>query len=299
MRRLYFCMSAITMVILIGGGVMAQDSATLRESLNTKSWKILRVKAYASATLSGVVEDPMEAVIPEAKLVLTNKVTGDIRETKADSIGRLSFSNVPPGENSLKAEEKNFEAVELAITVGAAAPPAIKVTMKTTIKEEVTIRAKVENPLPPDNNADAVKFDARLFDDLPSQGRDILPLLSDFLSKAAQGTEGASIVVDGVEVDGLSVPTSSIKRVAINKNPYSAEYRRPGKARIEVTTKGGEDKHFHGGIGVIARNFNLDARNPFARMKPESDSRLYEGKFSGPLPNKLGTFFLSGERNLN
>src|SRR5215475_11175332 len=267
MRRLYFCMSAITMVILMWGGVMAQDSATLREVLNTKSWKILRVKAYAGATagvnLSGVVEDPMEAVIPEAKLVLTNKATGDIRETKADSIGRLSFSNVPPGEYSLKASAKNFEAVELAITVGAAAPPAIKITMKTTVKEEVTIRAKVDNPLPPDNNADAVKFDAKLFDDLPSQGRDILPLLSDFLSKAAQGTEGASIVVDGVEVDGLSVPTSSIKRVSINKNPYSAEYRRPGKARIEVTTKGGEDKHFHGGVGVIARNFNLDARNPF------------------------------------
>src|SRR5262249_30876766 len=66
-----------------------------------------------------------------------------------------------------------------------------------------------------------------------------------------------------------------------------------------VTTKGGEDKHFHGGVAVIARNFNLDARNPFARMKPESDSRLYEGKFSGPLPNKVGTFFLSGERNQN
>src|SRR5262245_52530993 len=299
MRRLYFCALALTVAILSRRSVMAQDSVILKDTLNTKSWKILRVKAYAGATLSGVVEDPMEAVIPEAKLVLTNKATGDTRETKADSIGRLSFSNVPPGEYSLKAEAKNFEAAELAITVGAAAPPAIKITMKTTVKEEVTIRAKVDNPLPPENNADAVRFDAKLFDDLPAQGRDILPLLSDFVSKAAQGTEGASIVVDGVEVDGLNVPTSSIKRVSINKNPYSAEYRRPGKARIEVTTKGGEDKHFHGGVAVIARNFNLDARNPFARMKPESDSRLYEGKFSGPLPNKLGTFFLSGERNLN
>src|SRR5262249_10818738 len=299
MRRLYFCISAITVVILMWGDVMAQDSAALRDILSSKSWKIIRVMARYSATLRGVVEDSMEAVIPEAKLVLTNKATGDTRETKADSIGRLSFSNVPPGDYSLKGEAKNFEAAELAITVGAAAPPAIKVTMKTTVKEEVTIRAKVDNPLPPENNADAVRFDAKLFDDLPAQGRDILPLLSDFVSKAAQGTEGASIVVDGVEVDGLNVPTSSIKRVSINKNPYSAEYRRPGKARIEVTTKGGEDKHFHGGVAVIARNFNLDARNPFARMKPESDSRLYEGKFSGPLPNKLGTFFLSGERNLN
>src|SRR5215813_92376 len=299
MRRLYFCVSALTVVILLWGGVMAQESAALRDVLSRKSWKLLIMKPQGSATLSGVVEDQMEAVIPEAKLVLTNKATGETRETKADSIGRLSFSNVPPGEYSLKAEAKNFEAVELAITVGAAAPPAIKVTMKTTIKEAVTITAKVDSPLPPENNADAVRFDAKLFSDLPTLGRNILPLLSDFLSPAAQGTEGPSVVVDGVEVDRLSLPTSSIKRVSINKNPYSAEYRRPGKARIEVITKGGEDRHFHGGVAVIARNFNLDARNPFARMRPDSDSRLYEAKFSGPLPNKRGTFFLSGERNLN
>jgi len=299
MRRLYFCISAITMVILMWGGVMAQDSATPIDILSGKSWKLIKVMAQDGVTLDGVVKDQMEAIVPEAKLVLTNIATGETRETKADSIGRLSFSNVPPGEYSLKAEAKNFEAVELAITVGAAAPPAIKVTMKTTIKEAVTITAKIESPLPPENNADAVRFDAKLFDDLPAQGRDILPLLSDFISKAAQGTEGASIVVDGVEVDRLSVPTSSIKRVSINKNPYSSEYRRPGKARIEIITKNGPEKRFHGGVAVIARNFNLDARNPFARMKPDSDSRLYEGKFSGPLPNKRGTFFLSGERNMN
>src|SRR5262245_64277832 len=68
---------------------------------------------------------------------------------------------------------------------------------------------------------------------------------------------------------------------------------------MKICTKFGEDSHFHGGFAVIARNFNLDARNPFARMRPDSDSRLYEAKFSGPLPNKRGTFFLSGERNMN
>src|SRR5262245_60254221 len=164
MRRLYFCISAITVVILSWGGVMAQDSAALRDILNSKSWKIIRVMARYSATLSGLVEDQMEAVIPEAKLILTNKATGETRETKADSIGRLSFSNVPPGEYSLKAEAKNFEAVELAITVGAAAPPAIKVRMKTTITDAVTISAKIDSPLTPENNADAVIFDDELFD---------------------------------------------------------------------------------------------------------------------------------------
>src|SRR5262245_28887530 len=302
MRRIFFCISALTVVILSWGGATAQDNATLRDVLSRKPWKLTFVIAQDGVTLSGVVEDQTEAVIPEAKLTLTNKATGEKRETKADGAGSLSFSNVRPGEYSLKAEAKNFEAAELAITVGAAPPPAIKVKMKTSIKEAVTITAAVDrrlNPLSPENNADAVRFDDKLFIDLPTQGRNISPLLADFVSQATQGTEGPSVVIDGVEASRLSLPTSSIKRVSINKNPYSAEYRRPGKARVEVITEDGSDRHLHGGVAVFARNSALDARNVFARVKPDSDSRLFEARFSGPLPSKRGTVFLSGERNLN
>jgi carboxypeptidase family protein len=302
MRSIFFCISALTVVILSWGGVTAQDNATLRDTLSRKTWKLTFVMAQDGVTLSGVVEDQTEAVIPEAKLTLTNKATGETRETKADGAGRLSFSNVPSGEYSLKAEAKNFEVVELPITVGAAPPPAIKVKMKTSIKEAVTVTATIDrrsNPLAPENNADAARFDDKLLSDVPTQGRNILPIITDFLSQAAQGAEGPSVVVDGVEANRLSVPTSSIKRVSINKNAYSAEYRRPGKARIEVITEDGSDRHIHGGVSVFARNSALDARNAFARVKPDSDSQLYEARFSGPLPSKRGTFFLSGERNLN
>src|SRR5262249_20333818 len=108
-----------------------------------------------------------------------------------------------------------------------------------------------------------------------------------------------SVVVNGVEANQLSLPTSAIKRVLINKNPYSPEYRRPGKARIEVITEYGSERHFHGGMSVFVRNSALDARNPFARVKPDLNSRLFDTSFSGPLPGKRATFFLGGERHLN
>src|SRR5262249_40266833 len=153
---------------------------------------IAGVIAQNGATLSGSVEDQTEAVIPEAKLILKNKATGESRETVSNSTGRFSFERVLPGEYSLKAEAKNFEAVELTITVGATPPGAIKIIMKTSIKEEMTITDSIDrraNPLSPENNADAVRFDDKFFSDLPTQGRNILPLVADFLSPAAQGTE--------------------------------------------------------------------------------------------------------------
>src|SRR5215475_155700 len=214
MRKIFFCIAALTVVVLSGGGATAQDKATLRDILSRKSWKLTIVMVQQDGvTVSGVVEDQTEAVIPEAKLTLTNNATGETRETETDSVGRLRFSKVPPGEYSLKSEAKNFEAVVLPITVGAASPPAVKVTMKISIKESVTTTVAVDSPLPPDNNADALRFDDELIDDLPTLGRNILPLLSDFVSQAAQGTEGATVIIDGVEADRLSVPTSSIKRV--------------------------------------------------------------------------------------
>ncbi|HJY80617.1 MAG TPA: TonB-dependent receptor, partial [Candidatus Binatia bacterium] len=292
MRRLHFCISAFAVVILAWGWVMAQDGATL-----SRPRRCLQ-------TIEGSVEDQTEAVIPEAKLILKNRATGESRETVANGTGRFSFEGVLPGEYSLKAEAKNFEAVELAIAVGATPPRAIKIIMKSSVRvsEEVTITATIDrrsNPLSPENNADAARFDDKLFSDLPTQGRNILPLVADFLSPAAQGTEGPSVVVNGVEANQLSLPASAIKHVLINKNPYSAEYRRPGKARIEVITKYGSERHFHGSMSVFTRNSALDARNPFARVKPDLNSRLFDTSFSGPLPGKRATFFLSGTRHLN
>src|SRR5262249_42574187 len=159
----------------------------------------------------------------------------------------------------------------------ATPPGAIKIIMKTSIKEEMTITDSIDrraNPLSPENNADAVRFDDKFFSDLPTQGRNILPLVADFHSPAAHVTEPPSVVVNVVEANQLRMPTSAINRVLINKNPYSPEYRRPGKARIEVITEYGSERHFHGGMSVFVRNSALDARNPFARVKPDLNSRL-------------------------
>jgi len=96
MRRLHFCISAFAVVILAWGWVMAQDGATL-----SRPRRCLQ-------TIEGSVEDQTEAVIPEAKLILKNRATGESRETVANGTGRFSFEGVLPGEYSLKAEAKNL-----------------------------------------------------------------------------------------------------------------------------------------------------------------------------------------------
>jgi hypothetical protein len=278
MKRCYLRLPTLVAVLLLWSGIAAQSAITL----------------------SGAVEDPTGAAITKARLTLINKATGEKREAVADGAGSFSFENIPPGQYSLQAAAKNYETVEQAITVGAQGLAAIKIKMKIRVEDEVTIsESSVEPVISPGRNADALKFDDDLFGDLPISSQNILPVIANFLTPAAQGAEGMSIIVDGAESGGLGIPVSAIKQVRINRNPYAAEFRRPGKGRVEVTTQDGSRKRIHGGGALFARNAHFDARNPFAEENPDMDRRLFEAFFSGPLPGKHASFFLSGERLIN
>ncbi len=251
--------------------------------------------AQSATYLRGVVEDPSRAAVPGARLILMNKATGENRTAISDSNGHFIFENVPPGDYTLNVQAEEFRAYVKDVTIGA---ESLEITVKMKIapeEQQITVMGTQDRVLPQEN-ADAVKVNDRLIRELPTESQDIVSLLSNFLSPGAMGAEGVSLVVDGVEVNELDAPTWSIRDVTINQNPYSAEFRRPGKSRIEVTTRQPSRRYFHGGISYYARNSAMDARNFFAQEKPGLDRRLWEGGLSGPLAGRAVTFFLSGSQ---
>jgi hypothetical protein len=278
MKRCYLSLPTLATVLLLWSGIAAQNGVIL----------------------SGMVEDPTGAALTKTRLILINQATGEKLEVPAGSSGGFSFENVPPGQYSLQATAENYETVEQAITVGSQPLAAIKIKMRVSIKDQVTISgSSVEPAVSPGRNADALKFDDDLFGELPVSSQNILPVIANFLSPAAQGAQGISIIVDGAESSGLGVPASAIKQVRINRNPYSAEFRRPGKGRVEVKTADGSRKRIHGGAALFARDSRFDARNPFAKKKPDMGRRLFDAFLSGPLSSNSVSFFLSGERLFN
>lgn len=255
------------LILAIGLGVIAQSVVTTAQS---------------DVTVSGTATDPTGAVIPDEKLTLLNKATGQTRKTNSDGSGHFSFTGVSPGEYVLKGEAEGFANAEMNLSVGNK-PLTVTLRMEISITEDVLVDARALLPELPDNNADALEINANLMRGLPSRGDNILPVLSRFLSSAAMGMKGPSIVVDGVEDSSLDIPASALRSVVINKNPYSAEYRRPGVARIEVTTRQGSRQIYDGAVALYMRNSQLNARNAFATEKPDSRLRLFETYLSGPL----------------
>jgi len=252
--------------------------------------------AQQSGQVQGTVEDPHRAPVAQAAVKLILQPTGTALKAVTDDAGHFLFTGVEPGEYLLQVELEGFEKAELQLRVGISPTPTQRVRLKVAnVSEEITVSARSADPTAPDQNATAVEVDHDLLKSLPAKNDNPLAVASLFVDPAANGAEGTKIVVDGVEGDQLEVPSSSIKSIAVNKNPYSTEFGRPGKGRIEVVTRGGSLHHFHRRFSFTFRDASLDARNAFALVRPPRRRELFEGQIDGPLGGGRATFFLGGE----
>jgi len=251
-----------------------------------------RPTTQAGTNVSGTVTDESGGVILGAEVGLSGGETP--KTTSTNEQGRFAFDGVTPGKYKLQATAPGFEPQELEITAGA--DPAGPVTVKLKVigvSAAVAVVDQLDEFSDPETNADAVDFSTGLLEDLPVSPDDVLPLIANFGSSAALGAGGMSILVDGIQ--GGDVPVSGVSSFKINKNPYSAEFQRPGKGTIRIKTERGSKSSYHASFSSVVRNSVFDARNAFAQSKPDFDRRILSGSFGGPLGGRLHRFFFSGD----
>jgi hypothetical protein len=88
------------------------------------------------------------------------------------------------------------------------------------------------------------------------------------------------------------VSASAIQEVRVNNDPYSAEFNRPGRGRIEIITKPGSPV-FHGEANFIVRDAVFNAKNHFSPVRPPEARRIYEGHIAGPVGRGGHTSFIA------
>jgi len=139
-------------------------------------------------------------------------------------------------------------------------------------------------------NNNAIDRDA--LDRVPVFDQDYITTMSRFLDDSATGTNGITLVVNGIEANGPGVTPSALQEVKINNNPYSARFSRPGRARLEIITKGGTPD-YHGSLNFMFRDSVFDASNAFATLgKPPERREYFEGSVTGPIRHSKHTSFL-------
>jgi hypothetical protein len=254
-----------------------------------------------SLGIMGAVQDTSGALIAGAEVALDRADGSELTRTVTDRTGVFQFKNLPPGSYQIDVQQPGFREVKVSARADVATHTPLRIVLSVAAtQEEVSVGAsessnQVSTEISQNQNSNSL--DRNALDRLPVFDQDYITTLSRFLDADATGSNGITLVVNGVEANGPGVTPSAVQSVKINQNPYSALFSRPGRARIEITTAGGTPK-IHGAANFLYRDSLFDARNPFALLKPGEQRTYYEGSLTGPLSrNKKTTFLLALDRD--
>lgn len=280
---------------------LVEPTKGIRDRTNSIAIAILFSCFLANSTwgqntggLSGTVEDATGEYVVGADVRLRNQITGREFSTSSDEEGQFRFDHVAFGDYLLIVNAQGFKSAEVPFKIGERKESPIRVPLQIAASaESVTVSANSASMPTAGQNIDVVELDRHWLENLPAKEGDPLAVPSIFLDPAAAGALGPKIIVDGVESSALEVPLTSIRRVYVNKSPYSAEFGRPGRGRIEVITRKGSRRDYHGNLTFLLRNSALDARNAFSRVRPPLQREIIETELDGPLGKKV-RFLLAG-----
>src|SRR5436853_7099003 len=252
-----------------------------------------------SARISGVVQDQSGAFIPDAKVTL--RKGGETKTTLTNINGSFSFDQLGAGTYDVQVDQPGFKTATARFVVGNRSPRPIEFNLQIAVlQQEVSVAGDdVGVSTQTENNLDVAALDRNALDNAPIFDQNYIATISRFLDSGAIGTGGTALIMDGLQVNNISLPASAIQEVKINQNPYSPEFLRPGRGRIEVVTKAAAAA-YHGSVNFVFRDNRWNAREPFAATKPQEQRKILETSLTGPIGSgKTTSFLFSGSYQLD
>lgn len=263
---------------------------------------LLPVLAFAQAAVeltrfSGTVEDPSGARIVGAEVIL-DAGTSTQRKTGTDASGSFAFANIRAGAHTLQVRQTGFKSFSDHVAVSGQQSAPLKVVLSIAAAQAIVVTEEADQlSTEPSENRSSNSLDDNSLATIPVLDNDYIAAMSMFVDQGSVGTNGVAIVVDGMEIRDSTVAAQTVKEIKVNQDPYSAEYSRPGRGRIEIVTKAPEP-HYHGTFNFAFRDSALNARDYFAATRAPEERRSFEGYLTGPVRGSKSTFFtLSIEHN--
>ncbi|HLK67483.1 MAG TPA: carboxypeptidase regulatory-like domain-containing protein [Bryobacteraceae bacterium] len=294
------------------------------------AFSALPVRAQSDAArLQGVVSDQSGAVVPGAKVKVTEVATGRVLEaTTGAGTGAFSFPTLRPGEYVVEITQTGFKAVKQNVRLEVAQVANMNFTLETgAVTEEVVVTE--QGALVDSASSDmGLTVESKQIVDLPLNGRNFTQLatLVPGVTRGVPGniatgqgnnaetfrngsSGGASLVVNGARpqannfmLDGVDnneslvntivffPPAEAIQEFKVQTSIAPAEFGRAGGAVVNTALKSGTNE-IHGSAFEFLRNSQLDATPDFASSKPPFRRNQFGGTIGAPIvKNKLFVF---------
>ncbi len=168
----------------------------------------------AVASLSGTVEDPNGAVVPEATVTILNPSTGFTREATTNAAGNYTFPSLAPGSYTVTARSTGFASVEVKdVVLNVNDNRSLQIQLKVGDVGEV-VQVTAEASLIDESPAVTNTVDRTFVERLPLNGRSFQSLIALSPGVIVAGTNisdqgqfnvnGQRASSNGFYVDGVS-----------------------------------------------------------------------------------------------
>src|SRR5579859_2474156 len=274
-----------------------------------------------SAAITGTVTDPSGAVIPGAKVKVTQEGTGVTRSVVANSDGQFTVPSLPPSNYTVSVEATGFKGYLEHFTLLADQNRAVQIQMQigqtsqSVTVEGTSVQVNTVSPV-----LSHVIEQSRLIN-LPLNGRNAADLtllapgtttanghgVQQGNSKQVPGAE--SIAVNGARPDqiGYNLDGGSnedlmsntnnpfpfpdaLQEFSVQTNSFDSQYGANAGAVVNVVTKSGTN-NWHGDGFEFVRNKVFNARNFFAPSTDPLKRNQFGGTVGGPIRKDTSFIF--------
>jgi hypothetical protein len=274
----------------------------------------------ANTSLHGVIKDSSGALVPMAKVAISDNATGHTFEATSNKSGEYNFPQIPPATYVITVSTPGFGAQSKSAELLVNQPATIDFTVAIQASVEVVNVSAEAQTL---NTTDASlgnSMDNTLIQALPSEGRNVPDLLSlqpgvlylgqnsgrastpmqqnDPRSGAVNGgrSDQGNITVDGLDdndqVNGyaftgvLRETQDSVEEFRVTTGLANADQGRSSGAQVSLVTKSGTNK-FHGAAYEYNRptptvsNDWFNKASQVAAGEPNIPPKLIRNSFGG------------------
>jgi len=280
--------------------------------------------SQSTATLQGTVTDSSGAVVPNAKVIVTNQGTSEEHTAQTTSAGLYRVPSLPVGSYSVEVQVSGmqpFRVTNVQLLVGSTTNQDVQLKVGN-VSTAVTVTAEAPN-VDSTSMTVGVVMDPKNVQQIPLNGRhfidlgflvpgSVTPPSNGFLAQpirgqgslafntAGQREDAVNFMVNGINLADMGngqitfQPTiATIDEFKVDNSSYSAESGRNSGAIVNMATRSGSNQ-FHGEAFDFMRNNYFDARNFFNKTSaPQSQfiRNQFGGDMGGPIvKNKLFFF---------
>jgi Carboxypeptidase regulatory-like domain len=278
-----------------------------------------------SGSIQGTILDPQGAAVANARITVTSRANGQVKELATTGSGDFNFGTLSPGEYLIRVQAKGFRTVEATLTVqiGIVTPANFRLELGSE-SEVVAVEASAIT-INTDQATVQDVITSRQIEELPVDGRNFLdlaqlapgvqiqdgstfdPTKNGFSSISFGGRAGrtARIEVDGLDVSDETVgtttqniPVSAIQEFNLSQSSLDLSTELTSTGAVNIQTKTGTN-NYHGDLYYYGRSDKTSAKitPPIAGLSaPEFGRNQYGGNFGGFLIKDKLFFFVDAER---